>query len=133
MAYHCGEAHATLARPPNRQIAHRRLPKAPIIVTYSEKAALVAKLKGARDRKRRDTGKVEGRKRRVDRLDAEGASKLAAAVREAKRLRRASPKTGKRLSYRDIAKRLEAAGYVNERGARYNPASIKRMLAGDLM
>lgn len=101
-------------------------------VAQFEKAALVAKLKGARDRKRRETGKVEGRKRRVDRLDAEGAAKLAAAVREAKRLRRANPKTGKRLSYRDIAEKLEAAGYANERGARYNPASIKRMLDGDL-
>jgi DNA invertase Pin-like site-specific DNA recombinase len=101
-------------------------------VAQFEKAALVAKLKGARDRKRRDTGKVEGRKRRVDRLDAEGAANLAAAVREAKRLRRASPKTGSRMSYREIAAKLEAAGYVNERKVRYNPASIKRMLEGDL-
>ncbi len=101
-------------------------------VAQFEKAALVAKLKGARDRKRRETGKVEGRKRRVERLDAKGAASLAAAVREAKRLRRASQKTGERMSYRNIAQKLEAAGYVNERGVRYNPASIKRMLEGDL-
>ncbi len=101
-------------------------------VAQFEKAALVAKLKGARDRKRREIGKCEGRKRRIDRLDAEGAAHLAAAVREAKRLHRASPKTGERLSYRDIAAKLEAAGYLNERGARYNPASVKRMLEGDL-
>jgi hypothetical protein len=50
----------------------------------------------------------------------------------AKRLRRASPKTGDRLSYREIAAKLEAAGHLNERGARYNPASIKRMLEGGL-
>lgn len=102
-------------------------------VAQFEKAALVAKLKGARDRKRRETGKVEGRKRRVERLDAEAAAKLEAAVTMAKKLRRASPKTAERLSYREIAAKLEAAGHVNERGARYNPASIKRMLAGDLL
>lgn len=101
-------------------------------VAQFEKAALVAKLKGARDRKRRETGKAEGRRRRVERLDEVGAEKLAAAVREAKRLRRANPKTGERMSYRGIAQKLEAAGYVNERGTRYNPASIKRILAGDL-
>jgi DNA invertase Pin-like site-specific DNA recombinase len=101
-------------------------------VAQFEKAALVAKLKGARDRKRRETGKVEGRKRRVERLDADGAAKLAAAVREAKRLRRASPKTGDRMSYREIAAKLEEAGYLNEAGRRYNPASVKRMLEGGL-
>lgn len=101
-------------------------------VAQFEKAALVAKLKGARDRKRRETGKVEGRKRRAERLDAEGVAHLAAAVREAKRLRRANPKTGRRMSYRDIAIKLEEAGHLNERGRRYNPASIKRMLDGKL-
>ncbi len=101
-------------------------------VAQFEKAALVAKLKGARDRKRRDVGKCEGRLRRVERLEPEAAERLAGAVREAKRLRRASPKTGDRLSYRDIAAKLEAVGHLNERGARYNPASIKRLLEGDL-
>lgn len=35
-------------------------------------------------------------------------------VAEAKRLRRASPKTGKRLSYQEITDRFEDAGHVNE-------------------
>jgi hypothetical protein len=53
---------------------------------------------------------------------------LGEAVRIAKRLRRANPKTGKRLSFRKISVELAAAGYLNERGAPYQAASIKRML-----
>jgi hypothetical protein len=32
-----------------------------------------------------------------------------------------------------IAEKLEAAGYLNERGALYNPASVKRMVEGRLI
>jgi hypothetical protein len=46
----------------------------------------------------------------------------------ARRLRRASPKTGKRLSVREIAAELERAGYLNERGRRFHPNTIKNML-----
>jgi hypothetical protein len=38
------------------------------------------------------------------------------AVALAKPWRRASPKTGERLSYRDISVKLADAGYVNEHG-----------------
>ena len=48
----------------------------------------------------------------------------------AKRLRRASPKTGNRMSMRQISVKLAEAGYVNEHGRLYNPASIKSMLDG---
>jgi site-specific recombinase XerC len=51
-------------------------------------------------------------------------------VAEAKRLRRASPKTGDRLSYRQISARLEEAGFLNERGRPFNPKSVRSMLAG---
>jgi len=102
-------------------------------VAQFEKAALVAKLKGARDRKRRETGKAEGRKHRIERLGADDAEKFAEAVAMAKRLRRASPKTGERRSLREIAAELEAAGHLNERGARYSPTSVKRMLDGDVV
>src|SRR5687767_6036579 len=61
-----------------------------------EKARLVAKLKGARDRKSAQLGqRVEGRKGY-----AETNPEL---VREAKRLARKSPKTGKARSLREIA------------------------------
>ena len=33
--------------------------------------------------------------------------------------------------YRDIAVRLEEAGYVNERGVRYHPELIRHMVEGD--
>jgi hypothetical protein len=76
---------------------------------------------------------VAGRRRRVERLNNDDAQRLAEAVALAKRLRRASPKTGKRSSYREIAEKLEAAGYLNERCTRYNPASVKLMVEGRLL
>lgn len=91
-------------------------------VAQFEKAALVAKLKGARDRKRRETGKCEGRKAHAQiRPDV---------VKAAKRLRRASPKTGERRSLREIAAHLAALGYVNDHGRPFNPNSIKAMVEG---
>ena len=39
----------------------------------------------------------------------------------AKRLHRASPKTGKRMSLRKIAAALAEAGQLNERGQPFNP------------
>lgn len=90
-------------------------------VAQFEKAALVAKLKGARDRKRRDTGKCEGRKSHAEtRPDA---------VALAKRLHRRSPKTGERRSLRAISRELASAGYVNERGAPFSPKAVRSMVA----
>jgi hypothetical protein len=48
----------------------------------------------------------------------------------AKRLRRASPKTGERLSLRRIGLKLAEAGHLNERGQPFHPNSIKMMLEG---
>jgi DNA invertase Pin-like site-specific DNA recombinase len=90
-------------------------------VAQFEKAALVAKLKGARDRRRRETGKCEGRPSHAD--------KRPEAVAMAKRLRRASPKTGERLSFQRISSRLAEAGYLNEKGRPFNPKSIMAMIA----
>jgi DNA invertase Pin-like site-specific DNA recombinase len=84
-----------------------------------EKARLVAKLKAARDRKRADGGKVEGRK-----TLAERNPKLVAA---AKRLRG----TGRRpdRSLREIAVELQNLGFVNERGVMFSASSVASMLA----
>jgi hypothetical protein len=79
----------------------------------------VAKLRGARERKRRDTGKCEGRK-----SHAESNPELVALV---KRLRRQKPKGG-RLSLRAISAALAAQGYVNENGRPFAATSIKNML-----
>jgi DNA invertase Pin-like site-specific DNA recombinase len=89
-----------------------------------EKARLVAKLQGARNRKRKDTGRCEGRKGH--------AEKRPEVVREAKRLRRANPKSGERRSFRQIAADLAAAGHFNERGRPYNAMSIKAMIDGPM-
>jgi hypothetical protein len=84
-----------------------------------EKARLVAKLKAARQRKRESAGKCEGRKSWTE-VNPE-------LVKEAKRLRRRSPK-GHQRSLRNIAAELARLGYVNERGARFSPSSVQSML-----
>jgi hypothetical protein len=50
-------------------------------------------------------------------------------VREAKRLRRRSPKGGQR-SLRDVAAELAKLGFVNERGNPFSASSIASMLEG---
>jgi DNA invertase Pin-like site-specific DNA recombinase len=101
------------------------------VFSQLEKTRLVKKLAGARSRKRealRKAGlanpKVEGR-----RSHAEARPEVVA---EAKRLRRASPKTGERRSFRQIAKQLESMGHINERGRPYNATSIKAMIDGPM-
>jgi DNA invertase Pin-like site-specific DNA recombinase len=85
-----------------------------------EKARLVAKLKAARDRKRADRGKCEGRK--------SWAELKPELVAEAKRLRRRSPKGGQR-SLRDVAAELAKLGFVNERGSMFSASSVQSMIA----
>jgi hypothetical protein len=46
----------------------------------------------------------------------------------AKRLHRASPKTGKRMSLRKISAELAAAGHLNEHGRPYHAQSIRDMV-----
>jgi hypothetical protein len=88
-------------------------------VSQFETASLVAKLKGARDRKRRETGKFEGRKAHVE--------KRPGTVALAKKLHRASPTTGKRMSLRTISAMLKESGHLNENGRPFNQRSIKVM------
>jgi DNA invertase Pin-like site-specific DNA recombinase len=88
-------------------------------ISEFDKAMTVAKLRGARERKRRDAGKCEGRK-----SHAERNPELVALV---KRLRRQRPK-GRRMSLRAIAAELAAQGFVNENGRPFAAASVKSML-----
>jgi DNA invertase Pin-like site-specific DNA recombinase len=90
-------------------------------VSQFEKAALVAKLRGARQRKRVAGVKVEGRK--------SVAEARPEAVALAKRLARYHRK-GHKLSLRDIAAELEAAGHVTKLKTRYGAAAVARMIAG---
>jgi DNA invertase Pin-like site-specific DNA recombinase len=94
------------------------------VFSQLERTRLVKKLKVARDRMRAAGAKVEGRK-------AFGEIKLLSdAIALAKRLRRASPKTGKRMSLRKISKALADAGYLNERGVPYSAKSVRSMIEG---
>ena len=89
-------------------------------VAQFEKAALVAKLKGARDRKRRETGKCGGRK--------SYAEMSPETVALAKRLAR-YPTNGRKRSLRDVAADLAEQGHTSRAGTPYGAAAIARMLA----
>jgi DNA invertase Pin-like site-specific DNA recombinase len=86
-------------------------------VSEFEKAGLVAKLKAARDRKRQETGRCEGR-----------PPVPPEVVAEAKRLARRSPKTGKARSLRKIAAQLAAVGHLGVSGGPYTASSVRHML-----
>ena len=87
-----------------------------------EKGRRVAKLRGARDRRRKKTGKKVGGRKSHAELWPE-------VVAEARRLRKGKGKGG-RLSYREISARLKDAGYRNERGQPFNPQSVRAMIEG---
>jgi len=86
-------------------------------VSQFEKASLVAKLRHARDRIRIEKSRCEGRK-----------AVPAEVIKEARRLNRASAKTGKRRSLRDIAAHLAILGHHAPSGREYHPNSVRRML-----
>ncbi|WP_354095908.1 recombinase family protein [Bradyrhizobium sp. RT10b] len=88
-------------------------------VSEFEKAMIVAKLRGARDRKRRTGVKVEGRKSIAERAPE--------TVELARKLARARPKGGKR-SLREIAATLAEAGHLTKHGNRYAATAIKLIL-----
>jgi hypothetical protein len=90
-------------------------------VAEFDKAMTVAKLRGARERRRRDVGKCEGRKSH--------AELQPAVVAQAKRLARASPKTGERRSLRKFAAELAELGHLNVNGQPYSAKSVRAMLA----
>jgi DNA invertase Pin-like site-specific DNA recombinase len=89
-------------------------------VSQFEKAMLVAKLKGARERKKALTGKCGGRQSYAER------SPVMVAL--AKKLAR-YPVNGRKRSLREIAAELEAQGYVTTDGARYAATAVARMVA----
>ena len=88
-------------------------------VSEFEKAMVVSKLKGARDRKRATGVKVEGCK-----SYAELAPEM---VRLAKKLHR-YPANGRRRSLRDVSAAPAQAGFLASSGKPYAAAAIARMV-----
>jgi DNA invertase Pin-like site-specific DNA recombinase len=86
-------------------------------VSQFEKAALVEKLRRARQRVKAEKGRCEGRK-----------PVPAEVVSEAKRLHRQNPKTRRRLSLREIAAKLADKRFVTKSGNLYSAAAVRRML-----
>jgi DNA invertase Pin-like site-specific DNA recombinase len=85
-------------------------------VAQFEKANLVAKLKGARDRKKATTGKCGGRYSMLERNPY--------VVREAKCLAEE-----KHRSLREIAEELQARGHQSKKGTPFGTLVVQRMLA----
>jgi len=86
-------------------------------VSQFEKAMLVSKLRGARDRRKAVTGKCGGRKSYVER-DPD-------MVATAKQLRG----RGQR-SLREVAAELASLGYVTKRGATFSASAVAAMVEG---
>ncbi|MBT4940417.1 MAG: recombinase family protein [Rhodospirillaceae bacterium] len=91
-------------------------------VSEYEKEALVQKLRGARERKRKENGKCEGRKSYVE--------KKPELVREAKRLRRVNPNSKRQRSYRQISLLLAGKGYLTSTNTPLHATQIKRLCEG---
>src|SRR5262245_6122620 len=92
-------------------------------VAEFDKAMTVSKLRGARDRRRRELGKCEGRK-----SHAEARPEV---VLKAKRLRRASPLNGKRRSFRKISQELAEMGHLSGRGTPFSASAVQAMVEGE--
>ncbi len=88
-------------------------------VSQFEKAMVVSKLKGARDRKRATGVKVEGRKSYAE------ANPETVAL--AKKLRRYKVQ-GRQRTLREIAGELTRAGFVTSNGRPYAAAAVARMI-----
>jgi len=90
-------------------------------VAEFEKSCLVAKLRAARERVRRETGRCEG-PRPFGTLAGEAAT--LTRIKELNRKKR----QGKRLSTCKIAARLEQDGFSTRTGAPWSPANVRNIL-----
>ncbi len=83
-----------------------------------EKARLVAKLKGARDRKKAELGKCEGRKSYAERAEGKKLIDAARALNDGRSLRK-------------IAAALAENGFVTPSGIAYSASAIKSILGSE--
>ena len=90
-----------------------------LAVSDFEKSSLVAKLRGARMRKKVETGRCEGRIGYINSIDK--------VRKEAKRLRRVNPVSKKQLSYNKIGKALFDLGFKTPHGKPLDQKQIYRL------
>ncbi len=86
-------------------------------VSMFEKKIAVERMRKGLERKKALTGRGAGRKPVADEV-----------IKEARRLARKNPRTGRARSLRKIAAELAVLGKVGPSGAPYGPESVKRML-----
>jgi DNA invertase Pin-like site-specific DNA recombinase len=94
-------------------------------VAEFEKSALVSKLRGARNRRRAREGRCEGIKPFGEKPDE------AETVALAKRLHRKNPRTGRRRTYAEIARKLEAEGRETRSRKPWSPDAVRNVLRSD--
>jgi DNA invertase Pin-like site-specific DNA recombinase len=91
------------------------------MINEYDKAMIVQRLKSGRERVKAATGRCEGR--------LPYTVTNPALVKEAKRLARRNPKTGKTRSLRTIAAELAELGYVSEKGTILAPSVINKLVS----
>ena len=89
-------------------------------VSEFEKSTVLARLKSGRVKKRKETGRCEGRKPLVETNPD--------LVREARRLRRKNPVTGKQRSYQTIANELAKIGFTTANGTPFKRQFLCKLL-----
>ncbi len=90
-------------------------------VAQFEKAVIVSKLKAARVRQRRATGRCEGRKPFGTRP---GEADVVVRIHALRR----KPRGGERLSFAAIAERLNAEGHPTRTGKPWAPETVRGIL-----
>ena len=90
-------------------------------VAQFEKAVIVSKLQAARVRKRRATGRCEGRKPYGTRP---GETDVVAVIHKLRR----KPRGGERLSFAAIANRLNAEGHPTRTGKPWAPETVRQIV-----
>jgi DNA invertase Pin-like site-specific DNA recombinase len=90
-------------------------------VAQFEKAVIVSKLKAARVRKRRATGRCEGRKPYGTRP---AEADVVALIHKLRR----KPRGGERLSFASIADRLNAEGHPTRTGKAWAPETVRQIV-----
>ncbi len=85
-----------------------------------EKTRLVQKLRVARARKRKENGKCEGRKSLNETQPL--------MVKQAKRLARRNPRTGKKRSLRKVSAELAALGFTRSNGEPYSATVVRNVI-----